>query len=53
MTLLGDKILSAFTNASAKIVIFIEINARCIEKLCFEGVERGVFKGFEDENARY
>lgn len=40
MTLLGDKILSAFTNASAKIVIFIEINARCFEKLCFDGVLR-------------
>ena len=44
MTLLGDKILSAFTNASAKIVIFIDINAESVEKLRFAGVESCVFK---------
>lgn len=37
----------------AKITIFFDINAICVEKLCFKGVERGVFKGFEGGNAQY
>ncbi len=47
MILLGVKLIIAFTIMTAKVVNFIGLNARCVEKLCFRGVKSAFCEGLE------